>query len=46
MVTAGGLVFCAGTRDGLIRAFDSDTGEELWAHTLPWGGYATPATYE
>lgn len=27
-VTAGGLVFCAGTRDSRIRAFDKDTGAE------------------
>jgi quinoprotein glucose dehydrogenase len=44
-VTAGGLVFCAGTRDQKIRAFDSRTGEELWQAKLPFGGYAPPATY-
>lgn len=46
MVSAGGLVFCAGTRDLKIRAFDKDSGAELWSHALPWGGFATPATYE
>lgn len=46
MVTAGGLVFCAGTQDRKIRAFDKTTGKELWAHELPQGGYAPPATYE
>lgn len=46
IVTAGGLVFCGGTRDRKIRAFDSVTGEELWAHTLPFGGFAPPAVYE
>jgi glucose dehydrogenase len=46
IVTAGGLVFCAGTRDEKIRAFDSATGVELWSHQLPWGGNAPPATYE
>jgi len=46
MVTAGGLVFVAGTRDEMIRAFDKDTGEELWSAKLPFGGYAPPATYE
>ncbi len=45
IVTAGGLVFCSGTRDGLLRAFDSETGAELWSHTLPWRGSAPPATY-
>ncbi len=45
-VTAGGLVFAAGTRDNKIRAFDKITGEPLWEHRLPFGGYAPPATYE
>jgi quinoprotein glucose dehydrogenase len=45
-VTAGGLVFCAGTADQMIRAFDADTGAELWKAKLPWGGYAAPAVYE
>lgn len=45
IVTAGGLVFCGGTRDERIRAFDSGTGAELWSAKLPWGGYAPPATY-
>jgi quinoprotein glucose dehydrogenase len=46
MATAGGLVFCAGTRDLKIRAFDSTSGQELWQYKLPYGGYAPPATYE
>jgi quinoprotein glucose dehydrogenase len=46
MVTAGGLVFCAGTRDLKIRAFDKEKGTELWQYKLPYGGYAPPATYE
>ena len=45
IVTAGGLVFCSGTRDHKIRAFDKDTGAELWSATLPWVGNAPPATY-
>jgi quinoprotein glucose dehydrogenase len=44
-VTAGGLVFAAGTRDLKIRAFDKQTGEELWSHALPFGGFAPPSTY-
>jgi len=44
-VTAGGLVFAAGTRDLKIRAFDKHTGEELWSHALPFGGFAPPSTY-
>jgi quinoprotein glucose dehydrogenase len=45
-VTAGGLVFCAGTIDSMIRAFDKDTGEELWSAKLPWAGCAPPSVYE
>lgn len=44
-VTAGGLVFAAGTRDLKIRAFNKQTGEELWSHDLPFGGFAPPTTY-
>jgi quinoprotein glucose dehydrogenase len=45
-VTAGGLVFCAGTMDEKIRAFDKSDGVELWSYKLPFGGYAPPTTYE
>ena len=45
IVTAGGLVFQAGTIDRMIRAFDVETGRELWRHELPAGGKATPMTY-
>ena len=45
IVTAGGLVFIAGTKDERIHAFDKQTGKLLWEHPLPAGGYATPSTY-
>jgi quinoprotein glucose dehydrogenase len=45
MVTAGGLVFTSATMDNVIRAFDSQTGKELWQFELPAGGQATPMTY-
>ncbi|MGI8633966.1 MAG: c-type cytochrome, partial [Segetibacter sp.] len=45
-VTAGGLVFIAGTKDEKIRAFDKKTGKQLWEYQLPAGGFATPVTYE
>lgn len=45
VVTAGGLVFIAATRDEKIRAFDKASGKILWEHALPAGGYATPAVY-
>ena len=45
IITAGGLVFIAGTMDERIHAFDKQTGKLLWEHPLPAGGYATPSTY-
>jgi hypothetical protein len=45
IVTAGGLVFIAASRDEHFRAFDRKTGRELWKAQLPAAGYATPATY-
>ncbi|OLB82927.1 MAG: hypothetical protein AUI12_18130 [Acidobacteria bacterium 13_2_20CM_2_57_6] len=45
MATAGGLVFTAATMDNGLRAFDSETGRELWKYDLPAGGQATPMTY-
>ncbi|WP_207423572.1 outer membrane protein assembly factor BamB family protein [Desertivirga brevis] len=45
IVTKGGLVFIAATRDEKFRAFDKRTGKILWETKLPYGGYATPATY-
>jgi quinoprotein glucose dehydrogenase len=44
VVTAGGLVFIAASRDEHLRAFDRRTGRELWKAKLPAAGYATPAT--
>lgn len=46
LVTAGGLVFIAGTKDERIRAFDKKTGKVVWEYQLPAGGFATPITYE
>ena len=46
IVTASGLVFIAGTGDEKIRAFDKETGKEVWERSLPSGGFATPITYE
>jgi quinoprotein glucose dehydrogenase len=45
-VTAGGLVFVAGTEDEKLRAFDADRGAELWSAKLPFAGTAAPAVYE
>ncbi|MBC7759695.1 MAG: PQQ-binding-like beta-propeller repeat protein, partial [Phormidesmis sp. FL-bin-119] len=46
VVTAGGLVFIAATKDERIRAFDKKTGKTLWQYQLPAGGFATPITYQ
>jgi quinoprotein glucose dehydrogenase len=46
LVTAGGLVFIAGTKDEKIRAFDKKTGKTVWEYQLPAGGFATPITYQ
>jgi len=45
IVTAGGLVFVSASMDGYLRAFDVETGAELWSDRLPAGGNATPMTY-
>jgi quinoprotein glucose dehydrogenase len=45
IVTAGGLVFIAGTFDPYLRAFDVESGAELWKAELPNSGHATPMTY-
>lgn len=45
IVTAGGVVFIAATLDRRLRAFDIETGAELWSAPLPAGGKATPMTF-
>ena len=47
IVTASGLVFIAGTMiDPSFRAFDVETGKEIWKFQLPTSGGATPMTYQ
>jgi quinoprotein glucose dehydrogenase len=46
VITAGGLLFIAGTKDGKFRAFNKNTGALLWETTLPAAAFATPATYQ
>jgi quinoprotein glucose dehydrogenase len=45
LVTAGGLLFIAATNDGRFRAFDKDTGKQLWETRLPASGHANPMTF-
>lgn len=46
VVTKGGLLFIAATKDCKIRGFNKRTGKLLWQATLPACGFATPATYQ
>jgi quinate dehydrogenase (quinone) len=45
IVTAGGLVFIAGSSDRRFRAFDARTGKVLWETYLEASGHATPMTF-
>jgi glucose dehydrogenase len=45
MVTAGGLLFIGATDDSRFRAFDKDTGKELWTVKIPASAHATPMTF-
>ena len=46
VVTAGGLVFIAGTPDKMFRAFNKMNGKLLWEYELPYAAFATPAMYK
>lgn len=46
VVTAGGLLFIAATKDGMFRAYNKKTGELLFETELPAAGFATPSTYQ
>jgi quinoprotein glucose dehydrogenase len=43
--TAGGVVFISASLDHALRAFDIETGRELWKGELPASGKATPMTF-
>jgi len=45
VTTASGLVFIAATADSTFRAFDVETGHELWHDELPRDGTAGPMSY-
>jgi quinoprotein glucose dehydrogenase len=45
MSTASGLYFIGASTDGYFRAYDSETGAELWKTKLPFGGHAVPMSY-
>ncbi len=46
MITGGGLTFIGATADERFRAFDTETGEELWVDELPTSNMTNPMTYE
>lgn len=46
VITASGLLFIAGTKDGKFRAYNKKNGELLWETQLPAAAFATPSTYE
>ncbi|HXG66552.1 MAG TPA: pyrroloquinoline quinone-dependent dehydrogenase [Blastocatellia bacterium] len=46
VVTGGGMVFIAAAMDTYLRAFDIETGKEIWKGQLPASAQATPMTYK
>jgi alcohol dehydrogenase (cytochrome c) len=46
LTTGGGLVFDGGTNDRNFRAYDAETGEQLWQFRTNSGIIAPPSTYE
>jgi quinoprotein glucose dehydrogenase len=46
VVTRSGLIFAGATLDDYLRAYDLQTGKELWKARLPAGGQATPMTFQ
>jgi len=45
LLTESGLVFIGATADFYLRAFDAESGEELWKGRLPTVAFATPISY-
>lgn len=45
IVTAGGITLVGATADAKLRAFDTETGHELWTVPLPASAHANPMTY-
>jgi quinoprotein glucose dehydrogenase len=46
VVTAAGLIFMATRDEGKLRAFDEETGKEVWSFTMPAASEGVPAVYE
>jgi quinoprotein glucose dehydrogenase len=45
ILTASGLTFIGATDDARFRAFDTQTGHELWTYRLPASAESIPITY-
>ncbi len=45
LITGGGLLFIGATFDPVMRAFDVESGKELWQGTLPASARAVPMTF-
>ena len=46
VITGGGLVFIAASKDGKLRAFNKRDGSLLWEVKLPAAAFATPSVYQ
>jgi quinoprotein glucose dehydrogenase len=45
LLTESGLIFIGAAAEKMLRAYDADTGDQLWQHALPFPGNATPMSY-
>lgn len=45
LVTKTGVIFIGAAMDNYLRAFNLQSGEEIWRGRLPAGGQASPMTY-
>lgn len=46
IITVSGLIFIGAAMDNFLRAYDIESGRELWRGRLPAGGQANPMTYQ
>ena len=46
VTTATGVTFIAATTDHFLRAFATETGEEIWKARLPTTAHGLPITYQ
>ncbi len=45
LLTASGLYFIGATTDRYFRAFESETGEEIWKQRIPFNANSVPLSY-